>query len=36
MVARRGIGLIELHTDRDVHADLLLGLGRLNIGKAGR
>jgi uncharacterized protein (DUF58 family) len=34
MAVRRRVGIVDLHTDKDVYADLLLGLGRLNIGKA--
>jgi uncharacterized protein (DUF58 family) len=34
IAARRRIGIVDLHTDKDVHADLLFGLRRLNIGKA--
>lgn len=36
IAARRRIGIVDLHTDEDVYADLLRGLRRLNIGKAGR
>jgi uncharacterized protein (DUF58 family) len=36
MAVRRGVGIVDLHTDKDVYADLLLGLRRLNIGKARR
>jgi uncharacterized protein (DUF58 family) len=36
IAARRRIGIVDLHTERDVYADLLLGLRRLNIGKTGR
>lgn len=36
IAARRRIGIVDLHTDKDVYADLLLGLRRVNIGKAGR
>jgi uncharacterized protein (DUF58 family) len=34
IVARRGLGLVDLHTDRDVYADLLPGLRRLKLRKA--
>ena len=33
MAMRRGVGIVDLHTDKDVYADLLLGVRRLNIGK---
>jgi uncharacterized protein (DUF58 family) len=33
IAARRGVGVVDLHTCNDVYADLLLGLRRLNIGK---
>ena len=36
IAARRGIGLVDLHTDTDVYADLLPGLSRLKFRKAGR
>jgi uncharacterized protein (DUF58 family) len=36
VAARRRIGIVDLHTDKDVYTDLLLGLRRLNIGKAER
>ncbi len=36
IAARRRTGIVDLHTDKDVYADLLLGLRHLNIGKAGR
>jgi uncharacterized protein (DUF58 family) len=36
IAARRRVGIVDLHTDKDVYTDLLLGLRRLNIGKAGR
>ena len=36
IAARRNIGVIDLHTNSDVYADLSLGLRRLNIGKSGR
>jgi uncharacterized protein (DUF58 family) len=36
MAVRRGVGIVDLHTDKDVYADLLLGVRRLNIGKARR
>jgi len=36
IAARRRIGIVDLHTERDVYTDLLLGLRRLNIGKTGR
>jgi uncharacterized protein (DUF58 family) len=36
IAARWRIGIVDLHTNKDVHADLLSGLRHLNIGKAGR
>jgi uncharacterized protein (DUF58 family) len=36
MAVRRGVGIVDLHTDKDVYADLQFGVRRLNIGKAGR
>ena len=36
IAARWRIGVVDLHTDKDVHDDLLVGLRHLNIGKAGR
>jgi len=36
MAVRRGVGIVDLHTDKDVNADLLFGVRRLNIGKARR
>jgi uncharacterized protein (DUF58 family) len=35
IAARQRVGIMDLHTDKDVYTDLLLGLRRLNIGKAG-
>jgi uncharacterized protein (DUF58 family) len=36
IAARRSIGIVDLHTNKDVYTDLLFGLRRLNIGKSGR
>ncbi len=36
MAVRRGVGIVDLHTDKDVYADLLFGVRRLNIGKSRR
>ncbi len=36
IAARRRLGIVDLHTDKDVHDDLLLGLRHLNIGKTKR
>lgn len=35
VAGRRNIRIVDLHTDRDVQDDLLLGLRRLNLGKRG-
>jgi len=35
IATRRRMGIVDLHTDRDVYADLLVGLRRVNIGKTG-
>ncbi len=35
IAARQRIGIVDLHTDKDVYSDLLRGLRRLNIGKTG-
>jgi hypothetical protein len=36
IAARRSIGIVDLHTNKDVYTELLFGLRRLNIGKSGR
>ncbi|HEY5338375.1 MAG TPA: hypothetical protein VIJ85_09245, partial [Rhizomicrobium sp.] len=36
MAVRRRVGIVDLHTDKDVYADLTLGVRRLNIGSARR
>jgi uncharacterized protein (DUF58 family) len=33
MAVRRRVGIVDLHTDKDVYADLLVGVRRLNIGR---